>query len=463
MKAAKSLLVLVVFAAGAAGGVLAVHEGLLERWLGSPMPPPDAPVSGESALEHAAKHLDPTYVCPMHPQIVRSEPGNCPICGMQLVLVEQEPEEAAPQRKVLYYRHPHNPQVVSDVPKQDEMGMDFVPVYDDGSAHVRVSPEVLQNLGVRTAKVERGRLWRRIDTVGYVAYDETRLSHIHVRTEGWIEHLYVVTEGERVKKGDPLFDVYSPALVNAQDEYLQARSSGNQTLMRASAERLAALGVSAGQIRELEKSGVAKQRLTFYAPQDGILASLNAREGMYLKLATEVMSLVDLASVWVHAEVFERNVDWVEPGQAAEVQLAFVPGRNWEGEVDYVYPSLNPKTRTLRVRMRFPNPGELLKPNMYARVTIFSGAKADVLSIPREALIRTGREERVILSLGEGRFAPRKVVSGLETGDRVEILGGLDEGDEVVTSGQFLIDSEASLKASLKRMQAPKAGAEDDT
>lgn len=410
-------------------------------------------VAQQSALDHAAKHVDPTYVCPMHPQIIRDEQGTCPICGMDLVAVEQQGDAPSGERRLLYYRHPHNPTITSGEPMQDEMGMDYLPVYEDGrGVSVQISPVVRQNMGVRTAKVARDKLWRRIDTVGYVDYDENKLSHLHLRTDGWIETLTVKSEGERVRRGDVLFELYSPTLVNAQEEYLQALAGSSSRLIAASRERLIALGVSEDQIKSLGKTRRAQQMLKIYAPQDGIIASLNVREGMFVKPATEVMMLADLSSVWLLAEVFESQADWVRVGAPADVRLSYLPGREWEGEVEYIYPSLDRKTRTLKVRLRFDNPDEELKPNMFADVTIYGGAKRDTLVIPREALIRTGEQERVILDRGEGGFQPRKVVAGIQVGDWVEIREGLREGDTVVTSGQFLIDSEASLKASILRM-----------
>jgi Cu(I)/Ag(I) efflux system membrane fusion protein len=224
-------------------------------------------------------------------------------------------------------------------------------------------------------------------------------------------------------------------------------------MQRASRERLAALGISADQIRTLQSSRHAQQTVSVYAPQDGVVSTLPVREGMYVKPATRVMSLADLSSVWLLAEVFERQAEWVEVGQAADVNLPYQPGMQLEGRVEYIYPGLDPMTRTLKVRLRFPNPDETLKPNMYANVKIYGGPRNDVIVIPLEALIRTGREERVVVALGRGRYASRKVQAGMESGDRVEILSGIEPGDEVVTSGQFLIDSEASLKASMERMQ----------
>ncbi len=361
------------------------------------------------------------------------------------------------EREILYWVAPMDPNYRRDKPGKSPMGMDLIPVYadeegaDDGNA-ITIKPEIVQSLGVRTAEAELTRLWRMIDTVGYVDFDESKLAHIHLRATGWIEKLYVKSEGERVKKGDRLLDLYSPELVNAQEEYVQALRAGSKPLIRASRERLQALGIPDDQIRELARTYKVRQTVTIYAPQDGMVATLPVREGMYVKPANRVMSLADLSSVWVLAEVFERQVDWVALGNPADITLTYLPGRTWEGKVRYIYPSLDPKTRTLKVRLRFDNPDEKLKPNMYANVKIYGGPKENVVAIPLEALIRTGRQERVIIALGEGRFEAREVRSGIESGDWVEIVEGLKPGEKVVTSGQFLIDSEASFKASVTRL-----------
>ena len=410
----------------------------------------------ETALQHTEKHLDPKYVCPMHPQIIRDKPGNCPICGMDLIKKEAEQSTSSGEKKILYWVAPMDPAYRRDEPGKSPMGMDLVPVYDEGDGtDVRISAAVENNMGVRTGIVERKKLWRRIDTVGYVDFDENKISHIHIRSKGWIEKLVVQSEGVRVKKGQLLFDLYSPELVNAQEDYLQAVRTGNKFLRGAARERLLALGISEKQIKEISRKNRVDQFVSVYAPQDGIVAKLMVREGMYITPMMEVMSLADLSTIWILAEVFESQANWVKEGQPADVKLSYVPGREWEGKVEYIYPSLNQKTRTLKVRLRFDNPDEVLKPNMFADVSIYGGAKKDVLIIPREALIRAGASERVILAVGKGRFRPAKVVVGIESGDWIEIKSGLTEGDRVVTSGQFLIDSEASLKASLQRMQSP--------
>lgn len=365
------------------------------------------------------------------------------------------PALSAGEDEILYWVAPMDPNYRRDEPGTSPMGMDLVPVYANSGGSdnpVSIKAEMQQSLGVRTAIVERGKLWRLINTVGYVAFDERKLSHLHLRTEGWIETLNVKSDGERVKKGDVLLEIYSRELVNAQEEYVQALRSSNDYLERASRERLEAMGMSDAQIKQVERNKRAYQKVRILASQDGIVDSLNVREGMYVKPDTEVLTLADLSSIWLLVDIFERQADWVAVGQPAEVRLGYLPGRLWEGEVEFVYPTIDPMTRTLQARLRFDNLDEALKPDMYANVRIYAGPKDAVLSIPREALIKTGDSQRVIIALGEGKFSAQEVNAGIESGDVIEIISGLKEGDKVVTSGQFLIDSEASLRASFGRM-----------
>jgi len=359
------------------------------------------------------------------------------------------------EKEVLYWVAPMDPNYKRDKPGKSPMGMELIPFYagaDDEGPGITIRPEVIQNLGVRLATAENTRLWRGIDTVAYVDFDESLVSHIHLRTKGWIEKLNVQSQGERVKKGQRLFNLYSPELVNAQEEFVQALQAGNRGLIRASRDRLNALGIPLRTVKKLEKTRKVKQTVEIYAPQDGVVSALKVREGMYVKPAMRIMTLADLSSIWILAEVFERQTDWVKLGQPAEIRLSYLPGEVWKGRVEYIYPSLDPKTRTLKVRLRFDNPGEKLKPNMYAHIKIFGGKKENTIVIPIEALIRTGREERVILAKGEGRFEARIVTAGIESGKWVEIKEGIADGDKVVVSGQFLLDSEASMKASITRM-----------
>ncbi|MDH3430814.1 MAG: efflux RND transporter periplasmic adaptor subunit, partial [Gammaproteobacteria bacterium] len=334
--------------------------------------------------------------------------------------------------------------------------MDLTPVYADEvdavPGTVKIDPTVVNNLGVRTTVAVEGPLSRRIETVGYIGYDEDTLQHVHTRVDGWIETLATKATGDPVKKGQLLFELYSPTLVNAQQEYLSALRSSNTLLRSASKDRLLAFGVTESEILRLEKERKAKQRVRVYAKADGVIAHLGVREGIFVTPATEIISVARLDRVWVLAEVFERQAAWVSPGQRALVELDYLPGRRWQGTVDYVYPELDATTRTLKVRIRFDNEGEVLRPNMFARVTLLGTETAPVVHVPREALIRGGSIDRVVISLGEGRFRAQPVEIGLESGDRVAIRDGIAAGDVIVTSGQFLIDSESDIESALTRM-----------
>lgn len=376
-------------------------------------PQASAAPTKETALDHAAKHSDPTYVCPMHPDVTSKKPGEtCGICGMELVLLDTSGEGGA----------------------------------------VQISSATMNALGVRTEPVSRRNVYRRVDTVGYITEDEHNVKMINLRTEGWIEKLRVKAVGDTVAKGDLLFEVYSPMLVNAQDEYVQALQMENARLIRASEDRLRALGVSDRQIVEVRQTKKANQLVAIYAPQDGVVTEIMAREGMNVMPSDAVMALVDLTTVWLVVDVFERQSDWVRVGQTAQATMPFMPNKTWKGTVEYIYPSIDAKTRSLKVRLKFDNADMALKPNMYADVRILASPKKDVLTIPREAVIQIGKEQRVIVALGDGKFIPMPVSTGLETDDIVEIVSGVREGDEVVVSSQFLIDSEASVKAALMKM-----------
>ena len=376
------------------------------------------------------------------------------------------PGDGAPQstgeREILYWVAPMDPNYRRDGPGKSPMGMDLVPVYADEAlaadpALVSIDPSVVNNLGVRTAPAARGALARRVETVGYVGYDEDTLQHVHSRVDGWIEVLAVKSAGEPVAAGQLLYQLYSPTLVNAQQEYLAALAGGNRTLIGASRERLEALGLTANEVSRLDRERSASRLISMYAATGGYAASLGVREGIYITPATEIMSIAQLDQVWVLAEVFERQSAWINAGQQAEVELDYLPGQSWHGAVDYLYPDLDPRTRTLKVRLRFDNSALVLRPNMFARVTIFGSDTTPVVHVPREALILGGAVDRVVLALGDGRFRAQPVDVGIESGNRVEIRSGLAEGDLVVTSGQFLIDSESNIESALTRMDKEAA------
>ncbi len=356
------------------------------------------------------------------------------------------------EKEILYWVAPMDPNYKRDKPGKSPMGMDLLPVYLGDE--ITISPAVENNLGVRTAPATVRPLWRRISATGYVGFDEKRISHINLRTQGWITRLLFDAEGERVKKGDLLFEFYSPELVNAQKEYLQAMKRSDSRLQAGSVEKLLALGMNRPGIEALARRGKASDNIRVVAPQDGIITVLNIREGMFVQPNTTIMSLADLSTVWLQAEIFVSQAEWVAAGQAAEARLDYMPGQVFTGQVDYVYPVLDPKTRTLRARLLFENPGERLKPNMYARVSIYGKLHPNALSIPREALIRAPDRDRVVVALGDGKFRVHEVLTGVESGEFVEILAGIEEGDEIVTSAQFLLDSEASLAGSIQRLDS---------
>ncbi len=384
----------------------------------------------ESALEHARKHRDPTYVCPMHPEIVRDQPGSCPICGMDLVA-----------------------KVMGDT-------TDERPVVTLGAA-------VVQNLGVRTASIERGTLWKYIKTQGKVAYDDDRIIQVHPRTSGWIENLYVRTDGVRVERKEDLADYFSPEVLWAQQEYIETLEAGELDSFgddhkgedsyqafrqRAGVDLLRYYKVPSMDVKGIEKSMTPRSIVPIKAPQGGVITEHRVREGMYVTPADAMFTIVDLSEVWVMVDIFEHQIAWIRPGLTAEISTPAYPGRVWEGRVEFVYPEVHPQARTLRARLEFTNADELLMPNMFVEAVIYGGPKRDVLIVPREALILTGERAMVVRILGDNRFQPVEVETGMWQGSSVEVRSGLDEGDEVVLSGQFLIDSESNLEASFHRL-----------
>lgn len=353
----------------------------------------------------------------------------------------------------LYWVAPMDANYRRDEPGLSPMGMELVPVYAGNSAGlVKISPQVENNLGVRTVAAEIKALDIPINTVGYVGFDEDRLIHIHPRVEGWLEQLLVKSEGEAVKVGQPLYALYSPKLVAAQEELILALQRGNQRLIRSAEERLETLDVPQAQINTLKKTRKPRKTVVVNAPQDGVIANLGVREGMFVKPGNALMSVGALDEVWVTAEVFERQAGVLAVGDFVIMSLDYLPGRKWRGEVDYIYPILDNKTRTVRVRLRFSNEDGLLKPNMFAQVEIHSGEAAPTLQVPREAVIRTGNQDRVVLALGDGKYKSVEVELGRIGVREAEILSGIEAGDVVVSSAHFLLDSESSIDSDFQRM-----------
>ena len=393
-----------------------------------PASEPLAAAADDTTAEHALKHTEPTYRCPMHPDVVRDEPGECPICGMDLVRVEPQPAAG-------------DGVLAGDESRATAAGPE-----------VRISPAVVNNIGVRTEAAVIAAPERRVATVGYVAFDERRMRQVQPRAEGWIEGLAVRAMGETVRAGQLLFTLYSPMLESAQQEYLDAQRIGNRDLVEASRERLRALGLDDAVAERLARSGRASGRVPFHAPISGVVTELAVREGAMVSPDMMALAITELGSLWVIAEVPESQAAWVKAGTAAEIRLPSLPGETFAGRVEYVYPELSMETRTLRARIVLGEAGTGLRPNMLANVVLVGEAGEPAVMIPRSALIRGGREDRVVVALGDGRFAPRRVTAGAESGDRVAIRAGLAAGEQVVVAGQFLLDSEANLRAGMDRL-----------
>lgn len=457
-----ALIVTALFAAGAAG--LAVK-----------LVSPSGATSGD---DHGHADADAIYQCPMHPSIVQDHPGDCPICGMKLVKVDKAKvqadtkakSEAAGDRKVLFYRSPMDPKQTSPVPAKDEMGMDYLPVYADesagpsaveGLAAVEIDPDRQQLIGLKTTETSVGPVGGAWRTVGRVAIDETKVRHVNLKVPGFVEKIYVDFVGKKVRKGDPLFSIYSPELLAAQEEYLLALrtrsalanaksdlSEDGDTLVSAARRKLSLWDVPQAEIDRITRTREPTKTLTFTSPASGVVTKKDAVEGMKLDAGAMPYEIVDLSSVWVLADVYESELSRVREGMEARLKLNAYPNREFKGKVVFIDPLLDPQTRTVKVRLTFPNPTGDLRPEMFGEVVLLGNAR-EGLRVPQDAVIDSGRQKVVFVALGEGKFQPRVVELGDGDGVFVEVLEGLQAADRVVTRANFLIDSESRLRASL--------------
>ena len=413
--------------------------------------------------------------CPMHPEIVRDAPSKCPICGMDLVPVREEAPApaAAKERKIKYWVSPMDPGYVRDKPGKAPCGMDMVPVYEDAGAGaeapgvIAVSPTTIQSMGVRTAKVEVRPLSRLTLTVGLVTFNERNLATITTKVNGWLERLYVNATGDPVRKGQTLVSIYSPELVASQEEYLLAvrnlkamkdspvkeMADGARRLAEASRRRLAYFDISAAQIDALERTGQVKKHLTLASPANGIVTKRMVTQGMYVQAGMPLLEVADLSTVWVDADIYQYELPWIKVGQPVSMTLDYLPGQTFPGKIDYIYPYLKEATRTAKVRLRFANPGLRLKPEMFAQVKIESPVSHQAVVAPSDAVIDTGLKQYVFIALGGGRFEPREVKLGVLGDDGLrEVLSGLKGGEDVVTSAQFMLDSESRFREAVQMM-----------
>lgn len=385
-----------------------------------------------AALPYAAPAEDPApavaektlYTCGMHPQVIQDHPGNCPICGMKLT------------------------------PARKESAAE--------SSAISIDPVTTQKMNIQTGLVEKGPLRRTIRTVAVIDYDETSLADVTMRFKGWITKLYVNVTGQQVHKGDPLFEIYSPDLYSAQSDYLLALENVGPTKVGAKA-RLQNFSISDDQIAELERTKQIKKSLTINAPRDGIVVEKMAVEGQMADENMRLYRIADLSLVWVQAQVYEQDLPFIHLGQDALVTLSYLPDRKFQGRVTYIYPSVDEKTRTIKVRMEFHNPGYLLKPGMFATVELRAELDPSALLVPDSAVLRSGARNTVFIALDGGRFEPRTVVLGPRAENNMyQVLSGLSEGERVVTSGQFMLDSESQLREAIQKMTEPGTTATED-
>ena len=379
-------------------------------------------------------------------------------------------ESKSQDKKILYWYDPMAPNQHFDKPgKSPFMDMPLVPKYDEPQQPadtVSIDPRTVQNMAVRTGVVARGPLSGRVDAVGYVRVDERKIQVVQARAQGWVEHLNINAANDPVKLGQLLLELYSPDLLAAQEEYLLVRHSSQKhrnadVFLAATKAKMQLLGMTVRQIAELEQTNQASRLLAFYAPANGIVTELGVRQGMQVDPGMNLFSIADLSSVWVTAEVPESQAARVREGNPAEISFPALSGKVYKGLVNYVSPQVSATSRTLQVRIRLENPGNVLKPDMFANVALFNGEKRDALLVPSEAIIATGRRNIVIVAEGNGKFHPVDVTVGRDVGGQTEILKGLTAGQTVVTSGQFLIDSESNAKAGFERFegaQTPGSG-----
>ena len=429
----------------------------------------------------AENSADFYYTCPMHPEIVRDEPGDCPICGMTLVKKEKEAKKVEPAATEadVYYTCPMHPEIVRDEPGDCPIcGMALVKKtrsdsQRDEASVVTVSPELIQTLGVTTEMVHPRRLVKEIRTVGRIDYNEKAMKMVSARVPGRIDKLFVDFTGATVKKGDPLVLLYSPKLISTQKEYLLSIETlkkmkdsivpeiiqSAKSLVDASKQRLLLWGISENQIKELEEQGEPSTHLTIYAPLSGTVIHKQAMEGMYVMEGGNLYKIADLSNVWLYLDVYEYEMGLVKIGQQVAITTPSYPGITYTGVISFIDPFLDNKTRTVRVRCEIDNEDLSLKPGMFGNAVINVLIGEALVAVPESAVIHSGKHTHVIIDKGDGKFMPRPVTLGTLAEDYYQVLDGVMEDETVVTSANFFIDSESQLKAAINRIIGEKQNA----
>jgi RND family efflux transporter MFP subunit len=427
---------------------------------------------GWLAADTHGENAKTLYTCGMHPQVIQDHPGNCPICGMKLTPIRKQAGDVpAGGRKIKFYKSTMTPGETSSTPAKDSMGMDMVPVYEeaagtDNPSAIAVDAATQQNMNLRTAEVRRGPLRKTIRTVGTIDYNETALADVTTRFKGWVEKVNVDATGQLVHRGEPLFVVYSPELYDAEVEFLQAvtnKFKNFKTVIakyRATVRNLKNLGVQDAQIAGIETNRAALNSLSIAAPISGFVVEKNIVAGQMVDAGIRLYRIADLGIVWVLAQVYEQDLAFVQLGQEVVVKVASMPDREFRGRVTFIYPTVDEKTRTAKVRLEFENPGYFLKPGMFVSAQIQAELETSTVLVPDSAVLRSGAKNTVFVALDGGKFEARDVALGVEAENSFcQVLSGLNAGERVVTSGQFLLDSESQLREAIDKMRGPTSTA----
>ncbi|MEN8194139.1 MAG: efflux RND transporter periplasmic adaptor subunit [Bacteroidota bacterium] len=426
---------------------------------------------GASAAEIHANQDDGTlYSCGMHPNIIERESGTCPICGMNLTPIKgsQKKKPIDPKdRKILYWRAPMNPNEVYDAPGKSQMGMELVPVYEDeerASGVVTIDGTVLQNMNVKMEFVKMRNLTSIIYTNGILETDERKEFAVTTKFNGWIEKLYINYTGQKVRKGQKLVDIYSPELVAAQQELLTAvnyesslNTSQRSEMINNAKRKLELFDINKADIDEIIERNKVNKYMTLYAPFNGTVLAKHVLEGEMIKAGKEIIKIADLTNLWLKADIYESELNKISVGSEAEVNFSYNPVKTYTGKITFIYPIVNPTTRTVKVRIDIKNSENKLKPSMFGNVTIKGKNLGEVSTIPETSVLRSGKKNIVILSLGEGKFKPVDVKLGLYSDGYYQVLSSLKLNDVIVSSGQFMIDSESSLRSAVKLFSSESA------
>lgn len=436
-------------------------------------------IFNQNGSKNAASSETQLYTCGMHPDVISDEPGDCPICGMKLVPMKNTSTKNNGERKILFWRAPMDPNEIYDKPGKSKMGMDLVPVYQDdegGSGVVSIDPTVVQNMNVKTELVENKSLSSNVVTNGVLTTNEKNEYIVTTRVNGWIENLYINYTGQRVKKGEKLMDIYSPELVSAQQEMITAlnyqksinntgingmRESGDELLKNA-VRKLQLLQLPENDINKLKSTGEVKTYVTLYAQNSGTVLEKYVLDGQKIMAGMPLLKIADLSNLWLTADVYEYELSKISTGAKAEIKFNYLPGKTYNGKISFIYPTLKPKTRTAKVRIDINNFNGELKPAMFANVLIEGKNFGEHPAVPENAVLRGGRKDIVIISLGDGKFKPQEVTLGGYSDGYYQVLEGLTAGNIIVTSAQFLIDSESNLKAAVNQFSGDAKTKADD-